>query len=522
MIGGHACSGVWGNDTDPGAIDVGSLNNGGVLPRRRGSSVSAVVGNGAAGDGALVRCSRNFSKRSHIFRMLFPCYVDEAGAKRLSSYVFRGSDNSLAYKYFLSPLAATLVDRFVPLWLSPNAITTIGFVPSMGGHALVWLYCADLKSECPPWCWAVLACCTFLYQTIDNMDGKQARRIGLSTPLGLLVDHGIDALNITLSSLNIMALFRLGNSWKLCMTVWLAGAVPFFFATWEEYYTGTLCLGVINGPSDGVLLVCITFIISSFVDDYTAFWEAPLLEAAPVSRKMGAICFFVISVFATVTTNFVSVLRVHQSCLHGPSSPQNDAKVDTTASRLIAPDEAAEAATKRPRFMDAAILTLPFSLGCGGAAAWLALSASDIFSQQPRLVFLLFGIIFAKQVLHLQFAHVVGTQYHALTKSFVFVFIAIISNALISRCYGGGVGHVGTAVLVDEVVLLQVCMLFAFSAWAVSVGRIGKEVSTALGISIFSTSPLVRGDLKACVDGCSNRGDGAVATTVVPGRAGGL
>jgi phosphatidylglycerophosphate synthase len=39
------------------------------------------------------------------------------------------------------------------------------------------------------------------YQTLDNLDGRQARRTGSSSPLGLLFDHGVDALNVTLSTL---------------------------------------------------------------------------------------------------------------------------------------------------------------------------------------------------------------------------------------------------------------------------------------------------------------------------------
>ena len=34
-----------------------------------------------------------------------------------------------------------------------------------------------------------------IYQTLDNMDGKQARKTGSGSPLGLLFDHGCDAAN---------------------------------------------------------------------------------------------------------------------------------------------------------------------------------------------------------------------------------------------------------------------------------------------------------------------------------------
>ena len=36
----------------------------------------------------------------------------------------------------------------------------------------------------------------FIYQTLDAIDGKQARRIQCCSPLGELFDHGCDALSI--------------------------------------------------------------------------------------------------------------------------------------------------------------------------------------------------------------------------------------------------------------------------------------------------------------------------------------
>ena len=36
----------------------------------------------------------------------------------------------------------------------------------------------------------------FLFHTLDVLDGKQARRIGASSPVGQLLDHGIDAYTL--------------------------------------------------------------------------------------------------------------------------------------------------------------------------------------------------------------------------------------------------------------------------------------------------------------------------------------
>lgn len=35
----------------------------------------------------------------------------------------------------------------------------------------------------------------FIYQSLDAIDGKQARRTGTSTPLGELFDHGCDSIS---------------------------------------------------------------------------------------------------------------------------------------------------------------------------------------------------------------------------------------------------------------------------------------------------------------------------------------
>ena len=40
-----------------------------------------------------------------------------------------------------------------------------------------------------------LAITMFLYQTLDAIDGKQARRTGSSNALGELFDHGCDSLS---------------------------------------------------------------------------------------------------------------------------------------------------------------------------------------------------------------------------------------------------------------------------------------------------------------------------------------
>jgi len=69
-------------------------------------------------------------------------------------------------------------------------------------------------SECAPkWLWFTFAVGLFVYQSLDAIDGKQARRTGTSGPLGELFDHGCDALNTTLEVILSAAAMNLGLSW---------------------------------------------------------------------------------------------------------------------------------------------------------------------------------------------------------------------------------------------------------------------------------------------------------------------
>jgi ethanolaminephosphotransferase len=45
---------------------------------------------------------------------------------------------------------------------------------------------------------------------LDNMDGKHARNTNNSSPLGLMFDHGCDALTTFLISMGLASVLRLG------------------------------------------------------------------------------------------------------------------------------------------------------------------------------------------------------------------------------------------------------------------------------------------------------------------------
>lgn len=124
-------------------------------------------------------------------------------------------------------------------------------------YLILYYYSPTLKpvDYIPRWTFAFNAVAMWVYQTLDNMDGKQARKTGSSSPLGLLFDHGCDAINSVFGSANWILAMALDPSQDVipCLILLFVPYTLFYVSTWEEYYTGELIMPIINGPSEGLL-----------------------------------------------------------------------------------------------------------------------------------------------------------------------------------------------------------------------------------------------------------------------------
>jgi len=80
------------------------------------------------------------------------------------------------------------------MWFAPNLITICGYFINLIPFILCQvLYGSDLKGPVDAW-WCYLVGLSYIIYTImDNTDGKQARRTGASSPVGMLFDHFCDA-----------------------------------------------------------------------------------------------------------------------------------------------------------------------------------------------------------------------------------------------------------------------------------------------------------------------------------------
>lgn len=170
----------------------------------------------------------------------------------LRSYKYQSMDKSYLSKYVLNPFW-TYCAQFMPAWLAPNVITLLGIAAIYFNILCVEIYMPDLVSQAPSWVYFSFGIGLLFYQTMDNIDGKQARKTGTSSPLGELFDHGIDSLNCCLAGLVEAACMGLGISGAGAFTTF-STCIAMYFSTWETYHTHVLYLGLLNGPTEGIVI----------------------------------------------------------------------------------------------------------------------------------------------------------------------------------------------------------------------------------------------------------------------------
>lgn len=122
----------------------------------------------------------------------------------------------------------------------------------------------------------------FLYQTFDAVDGSQARRTRQSGPLGELFDHGVDSLNTFMEVLIFSATMNLGQGWRTVLVL-CASLGTFYVQTWEEYHTHTLTLGLVSGPVEGILTLCLVYGLTAYFGGGSV-WSQSMLGTLGVAK----------------------------------------------------------------------------------------------------------------------------------------------------------------------------------------------------------------------------------------------
>ncbi|KAJ3547758.1 hypothetical protein NM688_g5370 [Phlebia brevispora] len=263
-------------------------------------------------------------------------YISSAALENLKKYQYKGVDKSLLSRYVLNPYWTWLVTLW-PKWVAPNVITMSGLCFVLFNFATLLYYDPAYLAEKggasgpPQWIYFTWAAGLFIYQSLDAIDGKQARRTGMAGPLGEMFDHGCDALNTTLEVILCCQALNLGRSWWTVASQ-IATLANFYLTTWEEYHTGQLFLGVFSGPVEGIIMICTIYVVTGFYGP--TFWDQPVLtflgvEHVPQIAKYipnrglneAFMWFGAVGLAFNITTSYINVFKAKLSNGQSPFRP---------------------------------------------------------------------------------------------------------------------------------------------------------------------------------------------------------
>eukprot|EP00092_Neocalanus_flemingeri_P010195 GFUD01010986.1.p1 GENE.GFUD01010986.1~~GFUD01010986.1.p1 ORF type:complete len:412 (+),score=82.52 GFUD01010986.1:65-1300(+) len=299
--------------------------------------------------------------------------LTERELKKLKDHQYSSSCSSL-----LDPLMQKYWNWFVtlvPLWVAPNLITIVGLAINISTSLVLVWYCPT-ATERAPW-WTTLSCALglFIYQTLDAIDGKQARRTKTSSPLGELFDHGCDSLSTVFVSVASACAVRLGlyPGWMLFQC--LCASTLFYCAHWQTYVSGTLTFGTID-VTEGQIVVMLVMLTSSVESFFNLdIWTSSVfLDLSPVNLYMTV----------GMLIGGFHLARTIPACLSGAGSGKNGSTVAGTS--VLSPAS--------PLFL----LVVP-------ACVIAYKSDQNIYHSHPIMYVLLFGLIAAKITNRLVVAH---------------------------------------------------------------------------------------------------------------------
>lgn len=198
----------------------------------------------------------------------------------LREHVYKSSGNT-----FLDPYMQVYwrwLVEYVPLWISPNMITLIGLIINIGTTVLLMYHCPGGHSTAPSSVYLACGVGLFIYQSLDAIDGKHARRTGTNSPLGEIFDHGCDAFSTVFVIIAYGITTDLGPSlgffWLCCCSNFL-----FYSAHWQTLVSGVLHFGKMDVTEAQMFLIGVQIWTGLFGP---GIWNIELFSGVAIKHAM--------------------------------------------------------------------------------------------------------------------------------------------------------------------------------------------------------------------------------------------
>ncbi|XP_071573200.1 cholinephosphotransferase 1 isoform X4 [Temnothorax nylanderi] len=304
--------------------------------------------------------------------------------KRLSEHRYSCTSSSLL-DGLLQPWWNWLVSK-VPLWLAPNLITLVGLIINIVTTLILIYYSPDARTEPPRWACFLCALGLFIYQSLDAIDGKQARRTGTSTPLGELFDHGCDSMSTVFVALSACIAVQLGNYPNWMFFQCFCAMTLFYCAHWQTYVSGSLRFGKVDVTEAQFTIITI-HLISAIFGPQIWMIELPYtgteVKVFPLWAAVGVAILLAQSSISVILAGGVG---------------KNGSTVAGTS--VLSP-------------------IIPFSLVVVPAFIIYRKSAEHVYENHPALYILSFGMVAAKVTNRLVVAHMTKNEMQYLDSSLI-------------------------------------------------------------------------------------------------------
>ncbi|KAF7680968.1 Choline/ethanolaminephosphotransferase 1 [Astathelohania contejeani] len=221
----------------------------------------------------------------------------------LKNYKYNCEDHSFIANHILK-YYWTWISKFFPSWIAPNLITLMGLVCMIISMMVTILFDPMLIGKGGRLLPLSNGILLFMYSTFDNVDGKQARRTGEMTPLGQLMDHGVDSLCCFFSLIGLASSLRLGTTFdSICLLFCLL--ICFYGAAVEEHFTNIFRLGIVNGATEGIIAgVIVHLLASTGCTEFTWLRQPlPLISISNISF---------ISILFMIAFNILTIMQIPQ------------------------------------------------------------------------------------------------------------------------------------------------------------------------------------------------------------------
>ncbi|KAL5251941.1 hypothetical protein ACHWQZ_G014921 [Mnemiopsis leidyi] len=208
------------------------------------------------------------------------CILNNFQLENLRRHVYKSTGKTVLDPY-MQVFWCWLVER-VPLCIAPNMITLVGLLVNIGTTLVLVYYSSDGHSTAPPGAFIACGLGLFIYQSLDAIDGKHARRTGTNNPLGELFDHGCDAFSTVFVIIAYGIATDLGPSYWFFYLCCVCNFM-FYAAHWQTLVSGSLHFGQFDVTEAQIFLIGTQLWTGCFG---AALWNIELVEGFQIKHAM--------------------------------------------------------------------------------------------------------------------------------------------------------------------------------------------------------------------------------------------